>query len=166
MKSARTASMYRPHRKIRWYGFSMDLKKFSVKFAIKYKVLLLVALSHRGLFIIGFLGFVLITFALVPWLGRNFFPAVDAGQIKLHIRAQTGTRIEETARLCDEIERQIRNEIPADELKNIVDNIGLPVSGINLTYSNSSPIGPGDADILISLNEGHRPTDQYVKSIA
>ena len=107
----------------------------------------------------------LVSFALVPWLGRNFFPAVDAGQIKLHIRAQTGTRIEETARLCDEIERQIRNEIPAGEIKNILDNIGLPVSGINLTYSNSSPIGPGDADILISLNEGHRPTEQYVKAL-
>ncbi len=131
----------------------------------KYRELLLIALSHRRTFIIGFLGFVLITFALVPWLGRNFFPAVDAGQMKLHIRAQTGTRIEETARLCDEIEHQIRNEIPVDELKNIVDNIGLPVSGINLTYSNSSPIGPGDADILISLNEGHRPTDQYVKAL-
>jgi CzcA family heavy metal efflux pump len=131
----------------------------------KYKGLLLVALSHRRPFIIGFLGFVLISFALVPWLGRNFFPTVDAGQIKLHIRAQTGTRIEETTRLCDEIERQIKNEIPADEIKNIVDNIGLPVSGINLTYSNSSPIGPGDADILIFLNEGHRPTEQYVKAL-
>jgi len=135
------------------------------QFREKYKELLLVALSHRSPFIIGFLGFVLISFALVPWLGRNFFPAVDAGQIKLHVRAQTGTRIEETARLCDEIERQIRNEIPSDEIKNIVDNIGLPVSGINLTYSNSSPIGPGDADILISLNEGHLPTEQYVKAL-
>jgi multidrug efflux pump subunit AcrB len=130
-----------------------------------YRELLLDALSYRRPFIIGFLGFVLISFALVPWLGRNFFPSVDAGEIKLHIRAQTGTRIEETARLCDEIERQIRNEIPVDELKNILDNIGLPVSGINLTYSNSSPIGPGDADILISLNHGHRPTEQYVKAL-
>lgn len=130
-----------------------------------YKYILLLALANRRNFVIGFLGFVLISFALVPWLGRNFFPAVDAGQIKLHIRAQTGTRIEETARLCDEIERQIRKEIPASEIKNIVDNIGLPVSGVNLMYSNSSPIGPGDADILISLNEGHRPTDEYVKKL-
>ena len=128
-----------------------------------YKELLLLALSYRRAFIVGFLGFVVISFALVPWLGQNFFPAVDAGQIKLHIRAQTGTRIEETARLCDEVERRIRDEIPADEIKNIVDNIGLPVSGINLTYSNSSPIGPGDADILVSLKEGHRPTEEYVK---
>jgi multidrug efflux pump subunit AcrB len=137
-------------------------KRFS-QIRDKYKELLLVALSNRRIFVSSFLGFVLISFALAPWLGRNFFPAVDAGQIKLHIRAQTGTRLEETARLCDEIEKQIRNEIPASEIKTIVDNIGLPVSGINLTYSNSSPIGPGDADILISLNEGHRPTDQYVK---
>ena len=130
-----------------------------------YKELLLVALAHRGKFIIGFLGFLLASFALVPWLGRNFFPTVDAGQIKLHLRAQTGTRIEETARICNEVEQQIRKEIPASETKNIVDNIGLPVSGINLTYSNSSPSGPSDADILISLNEGHHPTEQYVKAL-
>jgi len=129
----------------------------------KYKGFLLVSLSHRPRFIIGFLSFVLLSFALVPFLGRNFFPEVDAGQIKLHIRAQTGTRLEETARLCDEIERRIKQQIPAEEIKNVVDNIGLPVSGVNLTYSNSSPIGPGDADILISLNEGHKPTAQYVK---
>ena len=129
-----------------------------------YKQLLLLALANRRPFIIGFLGFVLASFALLPWLGRNFFPVVDAGQIKMHIRAQTGTRLEETTRLCSEIEHLIRKEIiPADEVDHIVDNIGLPVSGINLTYSNSSPIGPGDADILISLKEGHRPTDQYVK---
>ncbi len=131
----------------------------------QYKQILLVALSHRRSFIIGFLGFVLVSFALVPWLGRNFFPAVDGGQIKLHIRAQTGTRIEETARLCDEIEKQIRDLIPADEIEGIVDNIGLPVSGINLTYSNSSPIGSGDADIIISLKEGHRPSEEYVKKL-
>ncbi len=131
----------------------------------KYKELLLLALSRRTPFIIGFLGFVAISFALVPFLGRNFFPEVDAGQIKMHIRAQTGTRIEETARLVDEIERDIRARIPADQVKNVVDNIGLPVSGINLTYSNSSPIGPGDADILVSLNEGHRPTADYVRTL-
>jgi multidrug efflux pump subunit AcrB len=130
-----------------------------------YKGLLLLALANRRKFITGFLGIVLISFALVPWLGRNFFPTVDAGQIKLHIRAQTGTRIEETARLCDEIENYIRREIPASEVKNIVDNIGLPVSGINLTYSNSSPIGPADADILITLNEGHHPTETYVNKL-
>jgi multidrug efflux pump subunit AcrB len=144
-------------------SFQHGFENIFNKIRDKYKGFLLVSLSHRPRFIIGFLGFVLISFALVPFLGRNFFPEVDAGQIKLHIRAQTGTRLEETARLCDEIERQIKQQIPADEIKNIVDNIGLPVSGVNLTYSNSSPIGPGDADILISLNEGHKPTAQYVK---
>ncbi len=128
-----------------------------------YRNLLLMALSYRRTFIFGFLGFVVLSFVLVPWLGENFFPAVDAGQIKLHIRAQTGTRIEETARLCDLIERDIRGMIPQAEVKNVVDNIGLPVSGVNLTYSNSSPIGPADADILVSLNEGHSPTAGYVK---
>jgi CzcA family heavy metal efflux pump len=145
--------------------FQQGFEKIFSRVREHYKTLLLIALSHRREFIGGFLGFVLISFALVPWLGRNFFPAVDSGQIKLHVRAQTGTRIEETARLCDEIERQIRQQIPANEIKNIVDNIGLPVSGINLTYSNSSPIGPGDADILISLNEGHSPTAGYVKAL-
>jgi multidrug efflux pump subunit AcrB len=130
-----------------------------------YRELLLLALSYRRPFIIGFMGFIMLSFALVPLLGRNFFPTVDAGQIKLHIRAQTGTRIEETARLCDEIEAKIREQIPASEIRSIVDNIGLPVSGINLTYSNSSPIGPGDADILVSLNEGHRPTDGYIHTL-
>ena len=131
----------------------------------QYKWLLLVALSHRPRFITGFLVFVLVSFALVPWLGRNFFPVVDAGEIKMHIRAQTGTRIEETARLCNEIENQIRKYIPSDQIKNMVDNIGLPVSGINLTYSNSSPIGPSDADILITLSEDHRPTAEYVREL-
>jgi CzcA family heavy metal efflux pump len=131
----------------------------------QYKLLLLLALANRGKFIAGFLAVVLLSFLLVPWLGRNFFPAVDAGQIKLHIRAQTGTRIEETARLCDRLEAEIRAVIPAVELRNVVDNIGLPVSGINLTYSNSSPIGPADADILITLNPEHHPTEDYVRTL-
>ncbi|OIR19562.1 multidrug resistance protein MdtC [mine drainage metagenome] len=130
-----------------------------------YRQLLLLAMAHRRKFITGFLGFVLASFMLLPWLGRNFFPVVDAGQIKLHIRAQTGTRLEETARLCDEVENRIRQYIPAEEIDNIVDNIGLPVSGINLTYSNSSPIGPGDADVMITLKDGHRPTEQYVEML-
>ena len=145
--------------------FQLGFERIFSAIRDKYKELLLLAMSRRKPFVIGFLSFVALSFALVPWLGRNFFPNVDAGQIKMHIRAQTGTRIEETARLCDEIERQIRKEIPANEIMNVVDNIGLPVSGINLTYSNSSPIGSGDADILISLNEEHHPTEQYVKSL-
>ena len=96
---------------------------------------------------------------LVPWLGQDFFPSVDSGQFKLHLRARTGTRIEETARLCDQVEQASSGRsIPAGEIDSIIDNIGLPYSGINLSYSNSAPIGPADADILVSLREG-RPTD-------
>ncbi len=101
----------------------------------------------------------------LPGLGQDFFPSVDAGQIKLHLRAATGTRIDETATLCDRVEATIRSVIPARELVTIVDNIGVPYSGINLTYSNSAPVGPGDADILVSLAEGHHPTAKYVQAL-
>ncbi len=102
---------------------------------------------------------------LFPWLGQDFFPSVDAGQFKLHIRAQTGTRIEETAKLCDEIDNSIRRVIPPNELDNILDNIGLPYSGINTSYSNSGAIGPADADIQVSLSEKHRPTRDYMAKL-
>ena len=128
----------------------------------RYVGLLTAALAHRRTFVVAFLGVVLLSFGLAPFLGRDFFPSVDGGQIKLHMRAQTGTRIEETARLADEIEQDIRRVIPPDQLYNIVDNIGLPISGINMAYSNSGTIGPQDADILISLKPDHAPTQDYV----
>jgi multidrug efflux pump subunit AcrB len=122
------------------------------------------AMGRRGLFMGIFLAFVFASVAvLTPWLGENFFPSVDSGEIKLHVRAQPGTRIEETARLCDQIETTIRQLIPANQLDGMIDNIGLPISGINITYSNSAPIGPADADILINLKGNHAPTDDYVK---
>jgi multidrug efflux pump subunit AcrB len=124
------------------------------------------AVLHRGFFLPGFLAVCLLTFLLVPWLGQDFFPTVDTGQIKLHMRGPTGTRIEETARLCDLVEGSIRRAIPATEMGGILDNIGLPVSTINLTYSNSGPIGSEDADILVTLRENHRPTAEYVSSLA
>ncbi len=130
-----------------------------------YRFLLRLALTNRRLFLIGFMAVVLLSFGLAPFLGQNFFPSVDGGQIKLHIRAQTGTRIEETARLCDQVEGAVRQTIPANELDNIVDNIGLPISGINMAYGNSGTIGPEDADILISLGSDHHPTDDYVESL-
>ncbi len=102
---------------------------------------------------------------LWPWLGSDFFPNIDAGQIKLHIRAPTGTRVEETARTVAKIDKAIRRIIPASELETVVDNIGLPVSGINLSYSNSATVGPEDADILISLKTKHRPTADYVRQL-
>jgi CzcA family heavy metal efflux pump len=130
-----------------------------------YHNLLKSTVAHPVLFTLCFFAACIASFALFPWLGQDFFPAVDSGQFKLHVRAQTGTRIEETARLCDLVENSIRKEIPASELSNILDNIGLPYSGINLSYSNSAAIGPADADIQVSLAEKHRPTDEYIHGL-
>ena len=130
-----------------------------------YHNLLKTTVAHPVLFTICFFAACLASFALFPWLGQDFFPSVDGGQFKLHVRAQTGTRIEETARLCDLVENSIRREIPANELSNVLDNIGLPYSGINTSYSNSAAIGPADADIQVSLAEKHRPTEEYVHGL-
>ena len=138
--------------------------KFSA-FRDRYKILLERAVNARPTFITLFMGFVLASFLLLPFLGRNFFPAVDSGQIKMHIRAPMGTRVEETASLFDKIEAEIRHQIPQKQLASLVDNIGLSVSGINLSFSNSGTIGPQDGDILITLNEGHDPTDTMVKAL-
>lgn len=144
-------------------------QRFEKKFAqLKehYMQALSWALHNAALFIVCFLGFVVVSLICIwPFLGANFFPEVDAGQIKLHIRAPTGTRVEETARLADEIDNYIRQIIPAKELDSIVDNIGLPVSGINMSYSNSAPVGPADADILISLKKSHQSTPGYVAKL-
>jgi multidrug efflux pump subunit AcrB len=138
----------------------------------RYKTLLERTLAARGRFALPFLGAMaataLLAFPLgryLPGLGQDFFPSVDAGQIKLHIRAATGLRIEETAALCDHIEATIRGVIPASEIATVVDNIGVPYSGINLAYSTSAPVGPGDADIFVNLKENHRPTDRYVRAL-
>lgn len=131
-----------------------------------YSQLLAKVLQHSSSFILAFLAFVLGSILLIwPWLGSDFFPDVDAGQIKLHVRAPTGTRVEETAKLVDTIDKVIRSLIPASELDTIVDNIGLPISGINLSYSNSATIGPEDADILISLKEKHRASAYYIQRL-
>jgi multidrug efflux pump subunit AcrB len=127
----------------------------------RYRTLLEIALARRGVFALGFMGLILVSFILTPWIGNDFFPTVDAGQIKLHLRAHSGMRVEETARLSDQVENYIRTVIPARELDNIVDNIGLPISGINISYSNSSPVGTSDADILISLKSDHHPVAGY-----
>jgi CzcA family heavy metal efflux pump len=123
-------------------------------------------LERRGIFIILFMAFVLISLGVLgPWLGSDFFPSIDAGQIKLHLRASPGTRVEDTAAICDQVTSTIRRVIPKEELQSVVSNVGLPNSGINLTYSNSAPIGPEDADIYISLNEDHKPTADYVRHL-
>ena len=130
-----------------------------------YHGLLEMALGHRRPFVIGFLAFVLVSFLLVPFLGRNFFPDVDGGQILMHVRAQVGTRVEDTANLFNSIEQSVRRVIPADELGTVVDNIGLSNSGINTTYNNTGLVGEQDGDIQIALNEGHRPTAEYVRKL-
>ena len=131
----------------------------------RYRSLLVLALGAPKLFIAGFLACILVSFGLWPFLGENFFPAVDSGQILMHVRAQPGTRIEETARLFDLIEQTVRRTIPPDQLENIVDNIGLPFSGINMAYQNTGTIGPADGDALISLKEDHAPTETFIKQL-
>ena len=127
-----------------------------------YTLLLSVMLARRRLFAGLFLGFCLASCLLYPVLGRDFFPSVDAGQIRLHMRAATGTRIEETVRIADQVEAAIRELVPKDQLETILDNIGVPNSGINLSYSNAGTIGTFDGEILMSLRKGHRPTEEFV----
>ncbi|HKT71856.1 MAG TPA: efflux RND transporter permease subunit [Steroidobacteraceae bacterium] len=148
-----------------WQRFQ---KRFEQRFEMlraRYRVLLESALHRHRTVIPVFLGGALLSLLLLPLLGRNFFPEVDAGQIKLHIRAPSGTRIEETAVLVDHIEAAMKQVLPSREIASVVDNIGLPSSSINLTYGNSGVIGSGDADILVSLGEGHGATPAYVKKL-
>jgi multidrug efflux pump subunit AcrB len=131
----------------------------------RYHHLLERCIHHRVIFASCFLAFCVLSFALLPLLGQDFFPEVDSGEFKLHMRAPTGTRIEETAALCDQVEAVIRKQIPQSELTSVIDNIGLPYSSINLSYSNSAPIGTGDADILAELSKDHHPTATYVHDL-
>ena len=131
-----------------------------------YLSVLTLCVDHAALFLICFLIFAVGSIGLLaPWLGQDFFPSVDSGQFKLHVRARTGTRIEEMAALCDHIDATIREHIPASEVVTIVDNIGLPYSGLNLSYSTSAPVGPADADIQVQLSKDHHPTEEYVKNL-
>ena len=132
---------------------------------LAYLRMLTGCIRSRAVFLPVILGLCAATFVLLPWLGRDFFPASDGGQFNLHFRAKTGTRIEETARLGDEIETAIAGAIPRSELSSIIDNIGLPYSSINMAYSTSAPIGTMDADVLVTLNQGHRPTGDYVRQL-
>ncbi len=135
------------------------------RFREAYSALLCACLTHRGVFGFTFLGICIASLLLVLPLGRDFFPSVDAGQLLLHVRARTGTRIEETILLCSDIDAAIRKQVPAKEIHGITDNIGIPNSSVNLSYNTSGVIGPGDADILVSLNAGHRPTEEYVRRL-
>src|SRR6202171_5613080 len=142
--------------------FQRGFERRFAAFRDGYHELLGSALQHGFAFTLAFMVIGATAFLLLPWLGRDFFPTVDAGQVRLHLRAPSGTRLEETARLCDAVEARISQVIPPQDLDSLIDNIGVPYSGINLSYSTSAPVGPGDADIMIALHAGHRPTAEYV----
>ena len=135
------------------------------RFRGNYRQLLVTLLHHRVVFAVVFLTFCAGSWGLFFQLGQDFFPTVDAGQIRLHLRARTGTRIEETVRLVDRVEAAVRNEIPSEEIAGVLDNIGIPNSGISLSYSNNGLIGTGDADILISFKSEHGSTPSYIRRL-
>jgi CzcA family heavy metal efflux pump len=142
--------------------FQARFEKSFARLRESYRSSLEAVMGHRRVFLTGFFAFCLLSGGLVFLLGRDFFPGVDAGQFRLHVRGRAGLRIEETARLVDEVEQEIRRDVPRKDVTTILDNIGLPYSGINLSYSNAGTIGTSDAEILVSLNPGHRPTEEYV----
>ncbi len=123
------------------------------------------ALAHRKAFMTGFTAFVFASLLLTPLLGRNFFPSVDAGQILMHVRAPIGTRVEETANRLADVEQAVRSIIPPGELATLADNIGMPISSINMTYNNTGLIGSQDSDVQLALKKGHRPTEEYVRRL-
>jgi multidrug efflux pump subunit AcrB len=136
------------------------------RFRTSYQELLETTLEHRRIFAILFVTFCVISLGLVFFLGQDFFPTVDAGLMRLHVRGRPGLRVEETARLCDQIEQVLRQRIPKDEIQTVLDNIGVPYSGLNLSYSTSGVIGTSDAEILVALNpEHHHATGDYVKEL-
>ncbi len=148
------------------------LKRFQIGFEERflrcrelYRSLLALALAHPKAFIVGFLACVVLSFGLTPFLGRNFFPSVDSGEIMMHVRAHAGTRIEQTAELFGNVSHAVRQIIPTDQLDTITENIGLPFSGINMAYQNTGTIGQEDGDMLVTLNADHAPTAGYVKQL-
>ncbi len=164
--------LLRPHtendfaNKNKWQRFQHRFEERFETLRHGYRNVLERALQNTRMFIAGFLALIVASLLiLVPWLGSDFFPEVDTGQIKLHMRAPTGTRVEETARIVYEVEQAVRKVIPARDIATVVQNIGLPVSGINLSYTNSAPIGSADADLMISLSEDHAPTADYIRQL-
>jgi multidrug efflux pump subunit AcrB len=147
-------------------GFQRAFERGFDRFRAGYRALLASCFEHRKPFAIFFLLFCAGSWLLTVTLGQDFFPAVDAGQFLLHVRARTGTRIEEAARLTDQVNQAIRREIPPRELAGILENIGIPNSSINLSYNTSGVIGPADADLPVSLKPGHAPTEQHVRRLS
>src|SRR6202012_638738 len=145
--------------------FQRAFERVFEKIRSTYENLLERLVSVRVVFIPVFLLLCLGTFLLLPFLGQNFFPSSDTGSFILHVRAKSGTRIEETAKLFDLVEQSIRKTVPPGDVDNILDNIGLPYSAINMQHATSGLIGPGDADILVSLKKDHHPTADYIASL-
>jgi multidrug efflux pump subunit AcrB len=145
--------------------FQQAFERGFERLRLSYQLILTTCVHRRWIFIPLFLGACVCGFMLFPWLGQDFFPTSDNGQFRLHFRDKTGTRIEETARLCDLIDQAIRRTIPAGEVESIVDNMGLPYSGINTVYNNTGVIGSEDTDILVSLKDGHHPTQDWVRKL-
>jgi len=146
--------------------FQLGFESGFAKMRLGYLRLLTLCVDHARVFLVLFTAFAVGSVGLLtPPLGQDFFPNVDAGQFKIHVRARTGTRIEETAALCDRIDETIRGQVPKQELVTILDNIGLPNSSLNLSYSTSAPIGSADADIQVQLTEDHHPTQDYVDKL-
>jgi CzcA family heavy metal efflux pump len=146
--------------------FQVTFEHYFEKLRNWYYGVLGFCMQYRAIFLIAIVAFWVGSIGLLyPFLGQDFFPSVDGGQFKLHVRAHTGTRVEDTARLCDQIEDVIRQEIPADQIGTVIDNIGVPYSGLNLSYSNSATVGSADADILVTLAEKHRPTAEYTHEL-
>jgi CzcA family heavy metal efflux pump len=142
-------------------GFERGFEKMRTAYANTLEAIM----HHRAVFVAVFLAFCIASAGLAFFLGRDFFPGVDSGQMRLHVRARAGLRIEETARLVDTVEQEIRREMPKGDITTIVDNIGLPYSGINTSYSNSGTIGTSDAEVLVNLAKDHRPTEEYVRML-
>jgi len=146
--------------------FQRGFERGFENFRQRYQSLLETVLEHRGIFAICFLLFCLLSLGLLAFLGQDFFPQVDAGLLRLHVRARPGLRVEETARLCDQVEAELHRQIPGNEIQTILDNIGLPNSGINQSYSSSGTVGSSDAEILISLDpEHHHPTADHIRNL-
>jgi multidrug efflux pump subunit AcrB len=151
-----------------WNIFSrmqLAFERFLDRTRDSFKDMLAVCVARRAIFIPLFLLACAATFLLVPWLGQDFFPSTDAGRFNLHMRTKTATRIEESARTSSDVEAAIRRIVPANEIASLINNIGLPYSSINMSYSTSAPIGTMDTDILVTLTEDHHPTDNYVKEL-
>jgi len=145
--------------------FQRNFEQSFENFRGVYHALLKMAMAARWKFVASFLGIVLLSLGLTPYLGSNFFPSVDSGQILIHARLPVGTRVEESAARFAMIEKTIREVIPEEEITTLVDNIGLPPSSINLIYNNTGVIGPQDGDIQIALRKDHAPTADYVRKL-